>query len=509
LFLAFSYNIFGVNTFAYKLPAIVFILLAALYTFLFGKKFYSALHGWVAVIVLITAEHIIISNQDVRAEPFMTGLMIMALYHFAGIVKKARNKTSASLTGQNTLPWFHLIMGSLAGACLVMTKGLFTIIPLASGIGLGLIYEKNWKQLFNWRWIIVVVLVVIFLSPALYGYYQQFDTHPEKVIFGEKNISGVKFFLWTSQWGRFTNTGPIKGKGDITFFIHTTLWAFLPWAFAAFYSLFIKTKQLVRGITNGENFTYFGFITLFIIFSLSRFQLSFYLNPLFPLLSIVTTAIIIHQSKNILKTFSVIHLVLSFILIAGLVFLHFFFGTGTLHVDTIIVVAAGLITGSWIFMNRDMYLKKIFFATAMIVLSVNYYLNREFYPALLHYQAESEAAYFIRDNNIPASQVVYCGEMESVADVILHHASKVIPIDSMNENNIENKYVFTSPEGREKIDSLGLKYIVITQFEDFPVTRLTGKFINKKTRSLEVKPKYLLKVQQSHFEKPMIEVTSR
>ena len=82
---ALSYELIGVNTFAYKLPAVFFILLGALYTYLFARKFYSALHGWLAVIVLITAEHIIISNQDVRAEPFMTGLLIMGLYHFTAV----------------------------------------------------------------------------------------------------------------------------------------------------------------------------------------------------------------------------------------------------------------------------------------------------------------------------------------------------------------------------------------------------------------------------------------
>ena len=130
-----------------------------------------------------------------------------------------------------------------------MTKGLFTIIPIASGIGLALIYEKNWKDIFDWRWLVAAVLIIMFMTPALYGYYQQFDKHPEKTIFGENNVSGVKFFLWTSQWGRFTNTGPIKGKGDVTFFIHTMLWAFLPWAFAAFFALYNKGKSV-----NQENY---------------------------------------------------------------------------------------------------------------------------------------------------------------------------------------------------------------------------------------------------------------
>ncbi|MBL7697160.1 MAG: glycosyltransferase family 39 protein [Chitinophagaceae bacterium] len=505
---ALSYEAFGVNEFAYKLPAVIFVLLGALYTYLFGRKYYSPLHGWLAVIVLITAEHIIISNQDVRAEPFMTGLMIMALYHLTSVLQLTsvipRRPTADE--GSAGDQWPHLILGSLALACLIMTKGLFTIIPVVSGIGLALLYEKNWKQIFHWRWLVVVVGTILFLTPALYGYYQQFDKHPEKIIFGETNVSGVKFFLWTSQWGRFTNTGPITGKGDITFFIHTMLWAFLPWAFAAFFAIFSKTKQLIRKISTGENYTFFGFITLFLVFSFSRFQLSFYLNPLFPFLSILTVAVLLNQSKRVLKIFSVMHFVLAILLILGVFGLNYIFMDRLPHLDAIIVFlfAAGL--GLYLFFKKNSLLRKVIFATALVVLGVNYYLNRDFYPELLQYQAESEAAYFMKENRIRAEDVVFVGEMESVADVILHMPTKVVSVDDVTASLIEGKYVFTSPEGRAKINSLGLRYSIVSVFDDFPVTRLTGKFINRSTRQSEVQTKYLLKVSDDG-DKPSVEVT--
>ena len=501
---ALSYEVFGVNTFAYKLPAVFFILLGALYTYLFAKKFYSALHGWLAVIALITAEHIIISNQDVRAEPFMTGLLIMGLYHFVCLISPAGGG-GAKRRGWTTLS--HLVLGSLATACLIMTKGLFTIIPIASGIGLALLYEKNWQAIFNWKWLVAALFILIFLTPALYGYYQQFDKHPEKIIFGENNVSGVEFFLWTSQWGRFTNTGPIKGKGDITFFIHTMLWAFLPWAFAAFFALFNKARQLIKRITKGENYTFFGFITLFLIFSASRFQLSFYLNPLFPFLSILTVAVLLDQSNRILKIFSNIHFVLGCLLVVGLVLLHLAFMSRLPHIDSIFIVLAGLTLAFVIFLGKRHYLKKIIFATALVVLSVNYYLNRDFYPALLTYQAESEAAYYMKDNNIDAKDVVFVGEMESVADVIMQQPTKVVSIEDVTSNDVANKIVFTSPEGRARINAMGLKYEIITEFEDYPVTRLNGKFINKSTRAGEVQTKYLLKVAGTDTDKPGVDVT--
>ena len=115
--------------------------------------------------------------------------------------------------------------------------------------------------------------------------------------------------------------------------------------------------------------------------------------------------------------------------------------------------------------------------------------------------------YYIKDNDIPATDVVFVGEMESVADVILHQPTKVISIEEVTVQDIAGKIVFTSPEGRARINALGMKYDILTEFEDYPVTRLNGKFINKKTRLNEVQFKYLLKIRTNDSNKPAIEVT--
>jgi hypothetical protein len=198
--------------------------------------------------------------------------------------------------------------------------------------------------------------------------------------------------------------------------------------------------------------------------------------------------------------------VLSLLLIIGLVLLHVTFAGNLPTIDAMIIVPIGIIFGLIVFFTSNSYLQKIVFATAIIVLSVNYYLNRDFYPALLTYQAESEAAYYLKDMKIPADNVVFVGEMESVADVIMHAPTKVVSVEDVRAQDVADKIVFTSPEGRARLNDLGLHYEIIDEFPDFPVTRLTGKFINKNTRFAEVQTKYLLQVGPMR-DKPVIEVT--
>jgi hypothetical protein len=103
-----------------------------------------------------------------------------------------------------------------------MTKGSFRAgAPICGAIGGHLLITRQWKQLFSVKWLIAAALILIFIVPELYCLYVQFDAHPEKLIFNTHNVSGIKFFFWDSQFGRFFNTGPIKGHGDPFFFVHT------------------------------------------------------------------------------------------------------------------------------------------------------------------------------------------------------------------------------------------------------------------------------------------------
>ncbi|KPL15319.1 MAG: glycosyl transferase, partial [Bacteroides sp. SM23_62] len=272
---AISFKIFGINTFAFKFPAILFTLLALFYTYRFTSELYNRETAMLAVLILATAQHLIISNNDVRAEPFLTGLVIASIYHYHRLVQRYH--------------WTNLVCASLFAGLSVMTKGLFTLIPIGGAVAGEIIIKRQFRLIQSSRWILSLIMVFLFITPELYALYHQFDSHPEKIVFGRTGVSGIGFFLWDSQFGRFFNTGPIKGSGNPFFFFHTLLWAFLPWSIVMYYAFFKKIIRNIRSVNQqAEFYTISGSLLALLVFSLSGFQLPHYTNIIFPLLAIMT-----------------------------------------------------------------------------------------------------------------------------------------------------------------------------------------------------------------------------
>jgi len=417
---ALFFKIFGIHDWSYKLPGILFVMLGAYYTYLFAKQHYNKNIALWSVFILLSASHIIVSNNDVRAEPFLTGLIIAAIYHFSNSFSK-------------NLSW-HLVAACFFTACAIMTKGVFTIIPIAGAVAGELIIKQNWKQLFHWRWIIALILVAIFISPELYALWYQFDTHPEKTFFGNTHVSGIKFFLWDSQFGRFFNTGPIKGKGDPSFFLHTLLWAFLPWClimYAAFYS---KIKTGLKKIKSEFNewFTISGSLLALFVFSMSRFQLPYYANIIFPLLAILCANFIWQQMQSGKKTFPIVQLVITIIVLALGTSLFIFYKP---EANLFVIILFVLLLLFTLFLGKIINARKLYISllqSGLAVLTVTLFMNLVFYPDLLKYQSGNEAAFYL-NKNYPGSQIRRFGSYIPSGEFYLNQHMVITNIEAVNK----------------------------------------------------------------------------
>jgi 4-amino-4-deoxy-L-arabinose transferase-like glycosyltransferase len=481
---ALSFNLFGFTTWAYKLPAILFVLMGGVYTYLFCKSLYNKEIALWSVLIFLTAEHVIISNNDVRAEPYLTGLIIASVYHFY----KTLDKNSIG----------HLVLACVFAACAVMTKGIFALIPIFGAFAGQFIITKNWKQLFHPRWLLAFVLVMLFLAPEIYCLYEQFDLHPEKTVFDRHNVSGVKFFFWDSQFGRFFNNGPIKGKGDPFFFFHTLLWAFIPWSIL----LYIAVVQFFRNPNQQKRewFCICGALLTFFVFSASKFQLPHYITIVFPFFAIITAQYLIGiKTAKGLYIIRITQSVVLGLLILIILMLQYFYHAANFSFFTVLslLLTAALL----VFISvKEAFGSKyqLLFQSVLVSVFINLYLNLNFYPSLLKYQSGSETAFFVNKNSSPNLPMAQLQQEQYMHALEFYLQRPLLLVDEDGISNAPQKpyLLYASAEAVNRLTAKGWKIRLIKTFDDYLVTRLKGNFLNEKTRKEAIGKVDLVLVEQ-------------
>ncbi len=480
---AVSFKLFGINTIAYKLPALLFWAAGGWYAYLFAKALYDRNIARLSVLIYLTAAHLVISNNDVRAEPYLTGLVIGSVYHFY----KASDKKLG----------FHLLMGAILAACAVMTKGPFVLIVLGSGFIFNWILKKQWNQLLHYRWLLAALLIFVFILPELYCLYLQFDLHPEKIIFGRTGVSGIRFFFWDSQFGRFLNTGPIKGKGDVSFYLHTILWAFLPWSLLFYAAFFNRIRTLkFNTLTQVEYITVGTSLVTFLLFSFSRFQLPHYMNIVFPFFAIITAQYIYGlQRIKTIKVWATVQNILFFLLIVLPVLLSVYFNLPGVWMIVILIIDIG---ATFLYLFTKSTTPSVSGRTFMMGILIYGFLNLAFYPALLKYQSGSEAANFINLQEPGKAVCTYHENSYSFAFYIrqpieYHYSPETIKASYPGQEVL----VFTNEDQLPALVQAGLTPQVLKRFPHFRISQLSGKFLNEKTRETVTKKMVVVKVAVS------------
>lgn len=479
---AISFKLFGFQTWAYKLPAVLFSMMAAGYTYKLAKLFYTREIGLWAALILLTAQHLILSDMDVRAEPYLTGLIIGSVYHFF----KSQDKK-----------WFwHLLIGSLWAACAVMTKGIFALIPVFGAIAISLIIMKNWKMLFNFRWLLAIFMVMVFIIPELWCLYLQFDTHPEKLIFGQTNVSGIRFFFWDSQFGRFFNTGPYKkAGGDPTFFIHTTLWAFLPWSVLLVFGIvdFIRDKS--KRLRQEDWVCICGAGLALLVLSASQFQLPHYVVIIFPFYAIITAQYIVQLNKiREIKMTNAIQNGILLLLIGLIIVIHILFKP-ELSIYLLGLLLATLVLIALI--PKQAHTRYIpLFRTVAVILFINLYFNFAYYPTLTTYQGDSQAAFWLNKHNpqnLPVVKVVnnFSYAIDFYSDKIVHD---YWPGDEARLPK-PPYYFYGNQESLDEMAKRGINMQPVQSFETYRITRMKLKFLNAKTRKEAVETTQIVLVR--------------
>jgi 4-amino-4-deoxy-L-arabinose transferase-like glycosyltransferase len=477
-----SFKIFGVSLWAYRLPALIFFLLGLLYTYLFASKFYTKGIALTAVLIVMTAEHVLISNLDVRAEPYLMALVIGSIYHIARYNDKSTIK--------------HLLLAAVLTACAIMTKGIFVIVAIYGSILGESFFRKRFLQLFKGKWLLLYMLTFVFTLPEFYALYIQFDLHPQKFVFNRHNVSGIRWFLWDSQFGRFTNNGPIQQKksGDIFFFGHTLLWAFLPWCILFYYAVYKSIKNIRRKVILPEYYTISGGLLLLALFSLSRFQLPFYTNILFPLFAIITAPYCFKQLSRTGENIRRISLIIFIITLPVLILLiHIYLkpssGTGFLIAGGIVFGAVLIATATRVKVATH----KMFILACCAVLFANFYLVTVFFKTVASYNGQIKAGIYSNQEQFSPAHFYSLSKANNIFQFYSERSIDYLPLEEFGKFTPRDNAIFFA--GQPMLDRFTNEHIpfkVIASFIDYPQENILPVFVNSATRSRVLSKVYLI-----------------
>lgn len=481
-----SFKLFGINNIAFRIPAFLATLLALYSTFKLAKLYYDKKTGYLAALILATVQATFLINHDVRTDTNLICWFVFSMWHLAAYME---NKKAT-----------HFILAFIGIGLSMLAKGPIGLVAPGLGIFMHLALRKEWKTLFNPVWVVGLLIVAIVLLPMSYGLYTQFDQHPEKVVNGLTEVSGLRFFYWTQSFGRITGENVWKNNTGPFFLSHNTLWAFFPWSLFLVLGLVREAKNIFLHLTGKANqkefLIFFGLLLPFMALSASAYQLPHYAFIVYPLGAIITSKYILHvfyePGISGAKLLHIIQTSVLGLLLVGIFMLVWFCFPE--HNQLALIFYIILFTG---YLYTTFLLKshhKTILVCLLIAIGTNLILNSYFYPELLNYQAGSEMAAKALANGVSKGNI-YCYKAWQPW-TLNFYTDMTIPATDNFEYLVQqrNILIYTNEEFVEDFKKVRPDLLVIHSMGEYPVSTPRMKFLNPATREETLKRKCLIKL---------------
>ena len=467
---AFSYKIFGVTGFAYKLPSLLFTVLGVYSTYRLGKTLYNKDVGKLAALMLATAFAFILANNDVRMDAMLTACIAFASWQLVAFIrgKKLLNVAGAAL---------GLALG-------FSTKGMIAVFVPAIGTFFYILYGKDYKLFWNPKWLLMLLLFAIFISPVLYCYYLQYNLHPSTMVRGKDHINGIKFILLNQSVERFGGQTTDVAKQDHFFFLHSFLWAFAPWAVLVYIAVVRGIKHFMRRQPDSYRvdwFTLSTFVVVLLLVSFSGFKLPHYLNIIFPVASVMAAVFFIgaqSPGKMIRPVFAIQLVISVLLLLAAAIINGWAFPVKSIWMMLPVILLLALF---FYFIKSSLFgqLQKAVLIPVAATILLFFLLNSNFYPQLLKYQGGNQLAFktegkispdnvYFWKNTFSSSFNFYTQTLyKPFTDSVLQPGKDVwLAYDIKDEEEIKQHY------------TIGRRFETL----DYEITKIDIKFVNPEKR---------------------------
>ncbi|MGY3792222.1 ArnT family glycosyltransferase [uncultured Aquimarina sp.] len=486
---ALSFKIFGISDWAYRIPALLFTGIGAISCYGLAKEFYGKQARHIASLVFLSAQAIVLSNHDVRTDAVLTGATIFGIWQLVLYINHEKV--------------IHAILGAIGVAIAFSTKGQLGVFVAGICILTYVSYNRRWYVIWSWKTLIGMLSFIISILPVLYAYYVQFDLHPEKIIHGQSNVSGIRFILWDQSFNRLTASGFEETSPDYFFFFHTLLWAFLPWSIIAYLALFNRCKELWINKfifkPKLETLTSLGVFIVLIVISFSKFKLPHYLNSVLPILSVLVAGYLTELYNKNKKRTSQVFLVLQYVILtigSILVLFLIFWAFPMPHVGIILCYLLLLVGLSYVITTKMKTIRKLIILSVSYMILINFCLNTQFYPKLLSYQAGNNAARVINSEDINKTDVLMLNGRPSWSlDFYTKRITPTVHISEVSSTVKSGQWLFLYGNKLESLKAMNISWSREYEIYHHRITRLSLEFLNPNTRDAILEKAYLIQVE--------------
>jgi len=494
---AVSFLVFGLSSWAYKLPSVLGALGGVYAVYRFSRLFYSEQTARHAAFLLASATGFIVLCNDVRTDTLLLGTTALAVWQLAEYMQFQR--------------WKNLIGAFLCIGFAMLAKGPIGLVVPALAAGTHLLLQRDWRNLFRWQWPAGLVITAVVLFPMCWGLYQQFDLHPEKPLNDRISTSGLYFYFWEQSFGRITGNNVWRNNAGPFYFLHVYLWAFLPWALLVPGALWFHFRNAWNKAFNfkkyrlAEAFSLGGFVLTFIALSLSKYKLPHYIFVTLPWAAVMVASWLnadkkaeVPELKRTVPFFWVfvsyttflLALTAAFLLI-GFVFPGNYWGWLVLSGGTLFLLA-GIIKNP-VQISPDTLVQR----GVIVAILAGVTLNFHFYPRLLPYQSTSNIGHFIQQTGIPKEKVAFFRRHGHALDFYSQTITRRMESAWQIQETARREgaiWVYTNQKGKSELDLMQVPYEMVYEMGHFQTALLKGRFLNPVTRQQSLEPVWLLKI---------------
>ena len=464
-------QLFGNSNFAFKLFPFIYGAAGIYFTYRLGKQLFSVEVGKWAALIAGTSQIYLLYFFDFHTDSVLQTGVVLAFWQLAAYLQHKK--------------WTNFVFSFLGVGLAMLSKGPVGAVLPFFAVLMYLVSQKDFRQLFQPKWFLGIFISLMVVSPTLIHLYNSFG------------VDGIKFFFITNNFGRVT--GEYAGSStDYFFYIHTLLWAFLPWTIVVLFALFSAIRKwfLPEENTKWSFYLVGSVFVLLLILSVAKGKAPNYFLIAVAPISVIAGKWLAHFN-SISEKKQQLFIVLQLIII-GL--------SAVFFIIVAVVFSGGEIWFSIVFLlilfsvilkisNSGIHsLKKIILVSVILTNGLNLYLNAKVLPYLYSYQGARQVLKLYEIKNSPENQL-YNFELEDYG-LFFYARQPVENIDNWDklyENMAKpGTWLYTNEIKFNEIIKRDYDIDTVYQIRQSGMNRISIEFLNPKTREQSLKTNYLI-----------------